>query len=551
MKLLARRPTGSGVIRSGVGFVTGGIAARRDQRAAHLGSIASAPRCQAIIDWKTPPAKRAYEEGLFQRANAQKSTPPVFHRPTGGLSRLTDNPRKSSRQGTHEIPVGNHDFVSTSPRPSGDEPGGIAIPSKPCVASQGSPFAFYRHRTMRILTISLAAIAVFFVAATYAGPVSSGALFLMVPPRARVTDHRVRPSHEPFHKGGVDPGTGLYIREDEDLFVADTMPLVLTRTYLSGDHVSRRFGVGGSHPAEWYLIGDSAAFQWAELILAQGGRIHFDRVSSGTSFATALFEHRRTPTSFFGSRLGWVGLEWALRFRDGSLALFQGCGPGNGNTCSLIEMRDADRHQTRYVRDRSGLLVKIQGPTQEIAFDYDARRRIVGAHDSTRRSVRYSYDDGGRVSRVVPSDGTIRTYTYNARDEMLTIDEPGWFITNTFDDAGRVIRQVTKLSDSEEPVTFEFVYTVRHGSVVQTDVTRNGELTCHTYNSSHYEVSETIDPDGPDPISVSFDRSESTNLTHALTVRCLSPDGHVIRTVAATSGAEESIASKLIRQECR
>ena len=65
---------------------------------------------------------------------------------------------------------------------------------------------------------------------------------------------------------------------------------------------------------------------------------------------------------------------------------------------------------------------------RSIAFDYDARRRIVRAYDSPTHSVSYSYDAGGRVSRVVASDGTIRAYTYNARDEMLTIDEPGWVI---------------------------------------------------------------------------------------------------------------------------
>lgn len=266
----------------------------------------------------------------------------------------------------------------------------------------------YATAAVRRLLISLVAIVALVAAAIYAGPVSSGALFLMVPPRATALDHRVPSSYEPLHKGGVDAGTGLYTREDEDLIVPDAVPLVLRRTYLSGDHVSRQFGVGGTHLGEWYLIGDSAAFQWAELILANGGRIHFDRVSSGTSFVNALFEHWSTPTSFFGSQLGWVGLEWALRFADGSLALFQGCGPDNTNTCSLIELRDADGHRIRYVRDRSGLLLKIQGPTQEIAFDYDARRRIVRAHDSPTHGVSYSYDDGGRVSRVVASDGTIR-----------------------------------------------------------------------------------------------------------------------------------------------
>lgn len=358
-------------------------------------------------------------------------------------------------------------------------------------------------------------------------------------------------SYEPRHKGGVSTEIGLYTREDEDLIVPDVVPLVLTRTYLSGDHVSRQFGVGGTHPGEWYLIGDGAAFQWAELILADGGRIHFDRVSSGTSFANALFRHISTPTSFFWSRLGWVGLHWALRFADGSLASFKSCGPANTDLCSLMEMRDADGHRIRYVRDRSGLLLKIQGPTKAIAFDYDARRRIVRAYDSPTHGVSYSYDDGGRVSRVTASDGTVRAYTYNLRDEMITIDEPGWVINNTFDDEGRVVRQVTHLSGSTRPITYQFAYTVSDGTVVQTDMTSNGVRTRYTYNSSHYEMSKTIDADGPNPILVSYDRSADTNLIRGLTVRCIGREGHVIRTVTARSGTEDAAAREVIQRECR
>ena len=432
-------------------------------------------------------------------------------------------------------------------------PGGTAISTENLPPGRAAPLLPIPGavRTLLISLIAIVVLIVVYVVAIYAGPVSSGALLLMVPPRATAVDHRVPSTYEPLHKGGVHAGVGLYTREDEDLIVPDAVPLVLRRTYLSGDHVSRQFGVGGTHPGEWYLIGDSAAFQWAELILANGGRIHFDRVTSGTSFADALFEHRNTPGSFFGSKLGWVGLEWALRFADGSLALFQGCGGENGNTCSLMETRDADGHRVRYVRDRSGLLLKIQGPTREIAFDYDARRRIVRAYDSPTHGVRYSYDDGGRVARVVASDGTIRAYTYNARDEMLTIDEPGWVIKNTFDDAGRVIGQVTQLSDSEDPVTFQFAYTVADGLVTQTDMTRDGKRTRYTYNSKHYELSQLIDADGPNPISVTFERSAATNLISALTVRCIGPDGHVIRNVPARSGTEDYIAGELIRQECR
>ena len=403
---------------------------------------------------------------------------------------------------------------------------------------------------MRTTLVSLTAI-IILAAASCIRPVPSHAVLPPAPPRAMAFDNFVPASDEALHEGGIDPSMGLYVREDEDLIVADVFPLVLRRTYLSGDHVSRQFGVGGTHRGEWYLIGDSAAYQWAELILADGGRVHFDRASPGTSSADARFEHRSSPTSFLDSQLERAGQEWALRFTDGSVASFRRCNPNNTDRCSLVEIRAPDGRRIRYVRDGSGFLTRIQGPTREIAFEYDPRGRIVRAYDSPLHEVLYSYDDLGRLIRVVSSDGTVRAYTYNARHEMITIDEPGWIINNTFDDAGRVVRQVTHLSSPERVVTFEFAYTLVDGSIVQTDMTRNGRQTRSTYDSGHYELGETFDPDGPNPLSVTFDRHTATNRITALTLRCVGPNGRVTRTVAATQETKDSIISQLARQECR
>jgi hypothetical protein len=57
------------------------------------------------------------------------------------------------------------------------------------------------------------------------------------------------------------------------------LPIVLERTYRSEDQVSRAFGVGATHNGEWYLRGDGERFQWAELILDDGGRVRYERTS--------------------------------------------------------------------------------------------------------------------------------------------------------------------------------------------------------------------------------------------------------------------------------
>ena len=53
----------------------------------------------------------------------------------------------------------------------------------------------------------------------------------------------------------------------------------------------------------------------------------------------------------------------------------------------------------------------------------------------------------GRLMRAEGSNGDVRSYGYGARDEMLTVHEPGRSVENTFDANGRVVRQVATLSD--------------------------------------------------------------------------------------------------------
>jgi YD repeat-containing protein len=274
------------------------------------------------------------------------------------------------------------------------------------------------------------------------GPLTSGALLLMWPNRTPAVAHDLPDGYPLVHKGHMDPSTGVYVREDDDVVLTHTPPFVLRRTYLSGDRVSRQYGVGGTSNAEWYLIGDPQKLTWAELILADGGRIHFDRTSPGTSLSNAMFIHRKTPTGFWGSRLGWTGWGWVLRFQDGTLANFFACSPTGKTNCSLIRMRDSDGHILNFPRDSDGILAAIEAPTERISLEYDDRRRVVRAADAASHEVRYGYDDRGRLVQARDAEGTVRVYTYGARDEMLTIREPGWFIENTFDDDLRVIRQV-------------------------------------------------------------------------------------------------------------
>src|SRR5207249_5115570 len=125
-------------------------------------------------------------------------------------------------------------------------------------------------------------------------------------------------------------------------------------------------------------------------------------------------------TEFNGALLSWTGSLWEMQFRDGSVASFLDC-QKDQEVCSLVERRDPDDHRIAYVRDQSGLLLKMESEGQSIAFDYDDRKRIVRAYDTSQREVSYAYDDRGRLVRATGSDGIVRTYEYNDRNNLVRV----------------------------------------------------------------------------------------------------------------------------------
>jgi hypothetical protein len=51
-------------------------------------------------------------------------------------------------------------------------------------------------------------------------------------------------------------------------------------------------------------------------VLPDGGRVHYVRISPGTDYVTAEFEHTSSPTRFYKSRIKWNGMGWDLTLRD-------------------------------------------------------------------------------------------------------------------------------------------------------------------------------------------------------------------------------------------
>lgn len=212
----------------------------------------------------------------------------------------------------------------------------------------------------------------------------------------------------------VDLRYGMLLTRKTDLFVADAIPLVLTRCYRLWDQRPLPFGANTNHVWDMNPTGSRQPYTYVDLHLCDGNSIHYDRISKGTGYADAVYEHRQTATPFFGSRFSWNGNGWDLKLRDGSLLLFPEAyavkRPVEG---AIVGIRDAAGRVVRVDRDRRRNLEQITSPHGRfIAFEQDANARILRAVDDQKRVVSYTYDPQGRLAVAERPDSVTR-YAYD------------------------------------------------------------------------------------------------------------------------------------------
>jgi YD repeat-containing protein len=404
---------------------------------------------------------------------------------------------------------------------------------------------FRRGRSLRralVIGVGLHAVV---AALIWGGPLSSGALFLLLPAPPQTRPPDLPYSYRALHRGHVDLETGLYIREDDDFIVSSSPHFVWRRAYLSRDRVVRQLGIGTTHNADRYLYGDPANLTQVAVIMEDGSRVRFDRTSRGTSVMNAMFQHTDSATEFYGARLGWTGRNWALRFWDGGLAMFRACDT-SGRPCVLASIRDARGNVIQFKRDAGGVLRTIEAGPDRLHFEYDDKTRIVRASQGPYEA-RYEYDDRGRLVRSTVS-GVVRSFAYGTRDEMIRIEEPGQSVENTYDDALRVIGQVVRRRGRVS--TYSFVYKVHEKVIVETEVVSpNGSRTTYRWGDQRRQDLEIHEGAYESPILVQYARPDGV-LTRSLTISCTKDGRPVSETVEVWPGDEARAKAEVIERIC-
>jgi YD repeat-containing protein len=265
---------------------------------------------------------------------------------------------------------------------------------------------------------------------------------LLVPPTLR--------HDSPINEFQVDLHSGMFILRQTDLFVSDSMPLTLTRTYKGWDYDNRlrEFGLGSSHPYDICPTGSRFPYTYMDLNLEDARQIHFARISKGTGYADAVFRHDATSSEFYDARINWNSDGWTLNFRDGRRILFpEAYRSKNFAQGAPYEMSDPEGHRIQLKRDPQRKLQQLISPSGlTVTLHYDAEDRISEAEDNAGNVRKYSYDSTDHLESV--SDASHLLYRFEYAPLLALKGYDPYLMTAIIDGRGRVLlRNIYKTAD--------------------------------------------------------------------------------------------------------
>jgi len=338
----------------------------------------------------------------------------------------------------------------------------------------------------------------------------------------------------------VDLQTGLFIYTKTDLKLEDVIPISLTRTYRQGDTVVRDFGIGTTTDYDIFLSGDDNSspegFTFQDLILADGGEIHFTRTSpctgtNGFCQEGGSYTATSTPTDYYGATItlvpqggtycpGFPGSVycWELTKKDGTVYVFPAPeGTTAPRSYALMGTYDRNGNALTFARDSKSNLTRITSPNGRwIQFTYDSGNRITGAQDNIGRTTSYTYDPvSGCLAQATDANGGTTYYTYDAQGDMLSIKNPNGvvYVQNQYDANDRVYLQ-THAATNAGTGTFQFAYTSNaNGNVTQTTVTDpRGYQRTVVFNSDGNLTSDTRAAGKPEQQITTYNVQQGTGI---------------------------------------
>jgi YD repeat-containing protein len=252
---------------------------------------------------------------------------------------------------------------------------------------------------------------------------------------------------EPVDRFEADLRYGRFVLRDTDLYLDDVFKVPLTRSYSSADWVTTNpvhsFGRNSNHPYDIAPVGSRNPYTYQTIALEDGDFLYFDRISKGTGYADAVYQHTETSTRFYKATQRWKGNGWTTQLADGSEIHFpESYAAKNMAQGAATEMIDANGNRLELRRDPERNLQEIRTPHGHwIRFQYDGQSRIKRAEDDRGNWAQYDYNRGGMLETATLSSGRARHYEYD--DILMTriTDEKGLVLLQNWYESKVLMRQ--------------------------------------------------------------------------------------------------------------
>jgi YD repeat-containing protein len=240
---------------------------------------------------------------------------------------------------------------------------------------------------------------------------------------------------------------GAFVLKQSDLYLNDVFEVPLTRTYSSHDYINpnpvHAFGRNTNHPYDLCPVGTRFPYTYQMLGLEDGNFLYFPRVSEGSGYADAIFQHTNTSTSFYKAVTAWNGNGWTTWKADGTTILFPDSYDGK-NTAqgAVFWVRDGHGNVLQLMRDSKRNLQQILTPHNRwIKLQYDNQSRITRAEDDQGKSSSYWYNANGILADAVLPSGHARHYLYDGDLMVSVTDENGKVLVRNSYLASYLVRQ--------------------------------------------------------------------------------------------------------------
>ena len=154
-------------------------------------------------------------------------------------------------------------------------------------------------------------------------------------------------------------------------------------------------------------MGTRNPYTYLLIDLEDGDLLYFDRISKGTGYSDAVYEHTETTTRFYKAVIGRNGDGWTVDCLTAPNSVSRS--PYSARNIAQgapTEMLDASGNLLELRRDPQRNLQEIRTPHGRwIGFKYDDHFRVVQAETTPEEWIRYAYNSDGMLTDVTFSSG--------------------------------------------------------------------------------------------------------------------------------------------------